>query len=125
MVMNWMALVAVLDGTEITDTTRQFLRSWQANKDAINQRLTASSHVNGRQASFEAGQNYHSNSNVKIVPTVQMSGVSQFICHYIDVDGAEEDLRRVSVTKFGENICKTKNDTVGTLQRTENSGGSW
>jgi len=31
--------VEVLDGSEVTETTRRFLVSWQANKDAIKQRL--------------------------------------------------------------------------------------
>ena len=44
--------VEVLDGTEITETTRQFLHSWQANRDAIKQRLENSSDVTGRSASI-------------------------------------------------------------------------
>jgi len=41
----------MLDGTEITETTRQFLRSWQANKDAVKQRLESNSGLNGQQSS--------------------------------------------------------------------------
>ena len=41
----------MLDGTEITETTRQFLRSWQANKDAVKQRLESNSGINGQQPS--------------------------------------------------------------------------
>jgi len=47
------ARLEVLDGTQITDTTRQFLRSWQANKDAIKQRLHNNSHLIGRQPPSE------------------------------------------------------------------------
>jgi len=44
-------VIETLDGTEVTETTRQFLRSWQANKEAVKQRLENGSGVNGRQAS--------------------------------------------------------------------------
>ena len=50
-VINNIVIVEMLDGTEITETTRQFLRSWQANKDAVKQRLENSSGVSRRQPS--------------------------------------------------------------------------
>jgi len=45
-----MCCVEILDGSEIAETTRQFLRSWQANKDAVKQRLEnrSTASVNGR-----------------------------------------------------------------------------
>ena len=45
-------VVETLDGCEVTETTRQFLLSWQANKDAIKQRLEnrSATSVNGRHA---------------------------------------------------------------------------
>jgi len=36
-------IAELLDGGEITETTRQFLLSWQANRDAIKQRLESAS----------------------------------------------------------------------------------
>jgi len=47
--VNDIVVVEMLDGTEITDTTRQFLRSWQANRDAIKQRLQSNSDATCRQ----------------------------------------------------------------------------
>lgn len=38
-----------LDGVEVSETTKQFLRSWAANRDAIKQRLTASSNTSTQQ----------------------------------------------------------------------------
>ena len=38
-VMMILDVVEVLDGSEVTETTRRFLVSWQANKEAIKQRL--------------------------------------------------------------------------------------
>ena len=47
--------VEMLDGSEITETTRQFLLSWQANKDAIKQRFEQRSATSANSRHAAAG----------------------------------------------------------------------
>ncbi len=40
-------IVEILDSKEVTDTSRQFLKNWQANKEAARKRKQASRQTSG------------------------------------------------------------------------------
>jgi hypothetical protein len=39
----------ILDGAEVSDTARQFLRNWQASKEAVKQKREIGSHTSDKQ----------------------------------------------------------------------------
>lgn len=43
-----MLCVEILDGADVTDTARQFLRNWQASKEAVKQKREISSHTSDK-----------------------------------------------------------------------------